>query len=220
MRSARAWPLKLKLALCSALVFIVGAGSVAWYVVRELREDFESLITRELVANAGFVARHLDGELNLRLGALATMAPIVSQLMRDNPLRMQAYLLDRKVTLRMISGNLFVISKESVRIAEAPDHGHVGSDYAGTPYVQAVLATGKPVILAQFGRHSGRPSVLIAVPLLDDQGKVIGVLCGSDVVARGSSLHLAGEIPKGGTGGYHVLAPSDGVIVTSTDDTR
>ena len=44
MRSERAWPLKLKLALCSVLVFIVGAGSVAWYVVRELREDFESLL--------------------------------------------------------------------------------------------------------------------------------------------------------------------------------
>ena len=99
----RTWPLKLKLALYSALVFIVGAGSVAWYVVHELREDFQSLIVRDQVTNVGFVARHLDGELSLRLGALTTMAPFVSQLMRDNPLRLQAYLLDRKVTLRMIS---------------------------------------------------------------------------------------------------------------------
>jgi len=216
----RTWPLKLKLALYSALVFIVGAGSVAWYVVHELREDFQSLIVRDQVTNVGFVARHLDGELSLRLGALTTMAPFVSQLMRDNPLRLQAYLLDRKVTLRMISGNLFVISKDSVRIAEAPDHGHIGSDYAAAPYVKAVLATGKPVFRAQVGRYSGRPGVLIAVPLFDDQGKVMGVLCGSDVIAPGSPLHLAGETPKDSTGGYHVLAPSDGVIVTSTDDTR
>ena len=92
-------------------------------------------------------------------------APTTPKSFQEIILRLQAYLLDRKVTLRMISGNLFVISKDSVRIAEAPDHGHIGSDYAAAPYVKAVLATGKPVFRAQVGRYSGRPGVLIAVPL-------------------------------------------------------
>ena len=113
------WPLKLKLALCSALVFIAGAASVAWYVVNELNEDVQPLIARDQSANAGFVAQHLDGELRLRLGALTTMAPLVSQMLRTDLPALQRYLLDRKVTLRMISGNLFVISKEMVRVAEA-----------------------------------------------------------------------------------------------------
>ncbi|HPU52894.1 MAG TPA: hypothetical protein PK359_15145, partial [Burkholderiaceae bacterium] len=162
------WPLKLKLALCSALVFIAGAASVAWYVVNELNEDVQPLIARDQSANAGFVAQHLDGELRLRLGALTTMAPLVSQMLRTDLPALQRYLLDRKVTLRMISGNLFVISKEMVRVAEAPDRGLTGSDYSASEYIRTVLATGKPVIVPRQGRFSGRPVVLVAVPLLDD----------------------------------------------------
>ncbi|MBP8306061.1 MAG: response regulator [Burkholderiaceae bacterium] len=214
------WPLKLKLALYGALVFIIGAGSVAWYVVDELRQDFQSLIARDQAANADFVARRLNDKLRLRLEALTLYAPQVSQLMRNDPLRLQPFLQDRKVTLRMFSRDIYVINKAAVRIAEAPDRGNVGSEYPTSPYVKAVLANGRPVVRAQMGRFAGTPVLIFAVPLFDDDGKVAGVLCGSELIAPGSPFHLSGDMPNGDTGGYHVLSQADGVIVTSTDPAR
>jgi signal transduction histidine kinase/DNA-binding response OmpR family regulator len=113
-----------------------------------------------------------------------------------------------------------VIAADRQRVAEFPPSGRIGQSYADTAYVNKVLSTGKPVIVPLIGRLARKPVLIVAVPVFDRTGHVIGVLCGSDLISRGSAFSFADEVKMGKSGGFHVVSLAENLIVTSTDPQR
>ena len=215
-----AWPLKLKLALFSVAIFVLGIASLSWFVVEGLRKDFSLLIHAEQQTTVNFVARTLERELDLRRNVLLAMAKQVSAILQKDPRQLSEYIATRAVSSTIFTRDIYVISRDGIRIGEAPDRGTVGSSYVDSDYFKEVLATGQPVISPRIGRFAKIPVLVVAVPVLDASGAVIAVLCGSELIAKGSPFHFPGEVHNGESGGFHVTSLKDGVFVASTDASR
>ncbi|RXZ33938.1 response regulator [Oxalobacteraceae bacterium CAVE-383] len=213
------WPLKIKLALFVMLIFAIGVGGLSAFVVGRLQHDFEQVISKEQTTTVGFVARTIDRELILRVNALTALAPQVVTLL-DNPQNLQAYLLDKVVANKIFSRDIFVISKDGIRVAESPVRGLIGGSYADAPYVKEALETGRPVVKPVIDGFARQHVLMVAVPLFGADGSVAGVLCGAELIGSGSFFHFSGEVRNGETGGFDVISPKDGVYVASTDTLR
>jgi signal transduction histidine kinase/DNA-binding response OmpR family regulator len=213
------WPLKIKLALFVMLIFAIGVGGLSAFVVGHLRNDFEQVISKEQTTTVGFVARTIDRELALRIGALTSFAPQVSTLLGDQA-ALQTYLKERVVANKIFSRDIFVVSKDGIRVAESPSRGFIGTSYADAGYIKEALATGKPVVKPLLDGFARQHVMVVAVPLFAADGSVAGVLCGAELIDTGSFFHFSGEVRNGETGGFDVISPKDGVYAASTDALR
>ena len=214
------WSLGMKLALAAMLIVVIGLGALSYYVVAGLRQDFERVVVTEQATTAAFVARAIDRELNLRINILQMLSEPVSKLLRDNPRQLPSYLADRTLTQKIFSRDIYLLSKDGVRIAEAPARGTVGNTYLDSPYFKEVMATGRTVVKPLLGRFAKQPVLIVAVPLFAADGSISGVLCGSELIVEGSPFHFSGETRNGASGGFHILSLKDRLFVTSTDPSR
>ncbi|WIT10389.1 response regulator [Paucibacter sediminis] len=212
--------LKFKLALFGILLSALGVGALSLYVVKGLRQDFQTLAAKGQSTTALFVARTLDEQLQLRVQALRALAPQVLTLLQSQPAALPAFLADKPVAATIFSRDIYLISRAGLRIAEAPARGFIGTSYADSSYFQQALSSGEPVIQPRMGRFAKQPVLIVALPLKDAAGRVVAVLCGSELLAPGSAFHFAGEVRNGETGGFHVVSLRDKLYVTSTDPKR
>ncbi len=214
------WPVKVQVALSAALVFVLGLGGLTLYVVGAVYQDSEALVGKEQATAARFLARTLDVELQFRLGALNGMAEVMGQMPDPSPEALQRYLETQQLATRVFTWDMYVLWKNGLRVAEMPPRGHVGVAYDDTEYFVKVLETGKPVIRAWMGRFARKPVLLVAVPIRDKAGALLGVLCGTEVIGPGSHFHLTHEVSNGATGGFHVYALDQGLYAASSDPRR
>ena len=213
------WPLKIKLALFVMLIFAIGVGGLSVFVVGRLQHDFQQVISKEQSTTVSFVARTIDRELVLRIDALNSLAPAVVERLNDSA-ALQAYLQDKVVANKIFSRDIFVVSKDGLRIAESPTRGLNGESYADAPYVIEALQSGKPVVKPLLDGFARQHVLMVAVPLFGADGAIAGVLCGAELIGAGSFFHFSGEVRNGDTGGFDVISPKDGVYVASTDTLR
>ncbi|HEY4075229.1 MAG TPA: cache domain-containing protein, partial [Herbaspirillum sp.] len=214
------WPLKIKLTLFVMVIFAVSIGTLSIYVVRGLRFDFSKVITKEQTTTVSFVARTVDRELALRIGALESLAPKAAILLANDLQGLPAYLLDKPVATRIFTRDIYIVSKDGVRIAEAPLRGYVGKTYTDSAYIKEVLATGKPVVKPLIGGFARQPVLVVAVPVFAADGSVAAVLCGAELLSAGSFFHFVGEVHNGDTGGFDIISLKDNVYAASTDPLR
>src|ERR1700730_11120020 len=214
-----AWPLKIKLTLLVMLIFVVGIGSLSVYVVGGLRTDFGRVIAKEQITTVSFVARAVDRELALRIGSLQSLAPKAGILLASDIEGLEAYLLDKPVAISIFTSDVYVVSKQGFRVAEAPLRGYLGQTYADAAYIKEVLATGKPVVKPLLSGLARQQVLVVAVPLFTAVGSVSGVLCGAELLNAGF-FHFVGEVRNGDTGGIDLISLKDGVYAASTDPLR
>ncbi|HWZ48452.1 MAG TPA: response regulator [Herbaspirillum sp.] len=214
-----AWPLKIKLTLLVMLIFVVGIGTLSVYVVGGLRTDFGRVIAKEQITTVSFVARAVDRELALRIGSLQSLAPKAGILLASDIEGLEAYLLDKPVAISIFTSDVYVVSKQGFRVAEAPLRGYLGQTYADAAYIKEVLATGRPVVKPLLSGLARQPVLVVAVPLFAADGSVSGVLCGAELLNAGF-FHFVGEVRNGDTGGIDLISLKDGVYAASTDPLR
>ena len=217
--NARPLPMKLKLALAGSMLFALGIGILSLYVSSRLQHDFEGMVAHQQKTAVDFVARSLDRELQLRINALEALARQISRQDQSNH-NPGSHLPEHPVAATIFSRDLYIISTAGIRIAEAPFRNNLGTDYNKTPYFQRVMSTGKPTVMALLGRFAKQPVIVIAAPIIDDKGEILGVLCGSELIVPGSPFHFSGIVRNGEYGGFHVFDQTDKIIAVSTDPER
>ncbi|MBC7858822.1 MAG: PAS domain-containing protein, partial [Burkholderiaceae bacterium] len=211
------WPLKIELALFATLIFVCGVAVLSWFVVEGLQNDFEHVVTAGQASTANYVARTVERELAQRVNALQVLAKQAGPMVKASPASLSAHLADKVVAQQIFNRDIYVLSLAGDRIAEAPARGFVGNSDIAADYFSEVMATGKPVIKAMLGRFVNQPVLVVAVPLRDEAGAIVGVLCGSELIDSGSAFHFAGEVRNGESGGFHIVSMREGLFVASTD---
>ncbi len=219
-RKIESLPLKIKAALFCALIFALGMGSLAYYVADALRRDSVVLIGQEQKTGADFLARTLEAELRLRLDVIDGLARHLVAQSLNSPRQIQTFLNEQTVASRIFSRDIYFIAANGIRTAEYPQRGHVGTPYNDSSYFISIRDARKPAIRVWFGRFAKKPVLLVAVPVIAADGTFLGALCGADVIAPGSPLHLTDEVHNGQSGGFHVYALDQGIFAASTDPTR
>jgi two-component system sensor histidine kinase/response regulator len=212
----KAWPLKLKLALLSMLIFVAGVGALAWGVVNTVRDDFIQVTVRQQKTTVDFVARSMDHELGLRLSALEVLASQAADHWLQGQADLQKLLASKVVTQKLFSADIYVINHAGQRVAQFQVDGAVELDYSQAPHFQQVLKTAKPVVLVQ-PQQGGEPVLLLAVPVRAADGSVLGVLCGVENIAPGSPFYFPGEVVNGVSGGFHIISLSQHLYVASSN---
>ena len=215
--------LSTKITLAALGIFLAGIWSLSFYAGQILRKDMEARLGEQQFATVSLVASQVESELATRLHALEVVARAAAKGMQESgPGAMQGFLEERVTLQTLFNGGVLILDQDGTAVADYPSTaGRLGVNYIDSEVIAAALheakaSIGKPVL----GRKLKMPLFGLAVPLIDDQGRVIGALSAAVNLGIPGFLDQITESHYGKTGGYVLIARQQRLIVTATDKTR
>lgn len=215
--------LKNRITVLTLGLFMLGIWSVTFYATRDLRQDMVALLGAQQYSTVSAVAKQINGELESKRLNLEALAAELAPRLADKPATLKLTLEDHRRHLGLFNGGLILAGPEGRVLVSVAD----SSDPAGGGQVvdEETLA----VALKQGRAYIGRPragqggqgaSLSMAVPIKAKGGRVVGALMGSIDLGQPTALDLMIESRYGQTGGFLVIAPQHGMVITATDKTR
>ena len=214
--------LKSRVTLITLLIVVASIWSLAIYASRMLREDMQQQIGAQQFATVSLVAAGINEQMEGRLGALKTIASEVTPGMLANPVAMQSLLVQRPLLQNLFNGGTFAIRANGTAIASMPLAAErLGVNYSDRNFIATTLKEGKATISQPLmGKKLRVPIVVMSVPIIDAQGKIIGALAGVTNLGTPNFLDKIAAGRYGATGGYLLIDPQHNLFVTATDKSR
>ena len=214
--------LKSRVTLITLLIVVASIWSLAIYASRMLREDMQQQIGAQQFATVSLVATGINEQMEGRLGALKTIAGEVTPGMLANPVAMQSLLVQRPLLQNLFNGGTFAIRANGTAIASMPLAAErLGVNYSDRNFIATTLKEGKATISQPLmGKKLRVPIVVMSVPIIDAQGKIIGALAGVTNLGTPNFLDKIAAGRYGATGGYLLIDPQHNLFVTATDKSR
>lgn len=211
--------LKTRVTLFTLAIFLVGIWALAFYASRMLREDMQRLLGEQQFSTASLIAAGINEQLNDRLRALEMVAATISPTMLDNTAALQAALEQRPTFQTLFNGGTFTTGTDGIATASVPRSAErLGVNYMGRDYIVAALKQGKTTVgQPAMGRQLLSPVLLMAAPIRDAQGSVIGALAGVTNLGKPNFLDRITNRGYGSTGTYLLAAPQHNLFITGTD---
>ena len=223
------WPvfvrhsLKSRITLATLTIFLVSIWGLAFYASRMLREDMQRLLGDQQFSTVSMIAAEVGQQLDDRLRALETTAGKITPAILGNPATLQKFLEDRPAVHSRFNGGIIALGADGTVIAEIPlSMGRIGVNYMGLDGPSGValregkVTIGRPIM----GKKHRAPVFVMAVPIRDAPGKVIGALSGVVSLGNPNFLDRITDNRYGKTGGYLLVEPQSRLIVTATDKSR
>ena len=172
--------LKVRATAFTLAIFVLGIPALSIFVSRSLQADMEQLLGEQQFSVVTSVAKTVNDDLTERLQALQTVAKDMDAALLARPATLQARLEQRPLLQLLFNGGVFVTGLDHVSVASVPlsieGATRIGINYSGRDFLATALrdgkvAIGKPVM----GKLLKSPIVVMAVPIFDPQGKVVGV---------------------------------------------
>ncbi len=208
--SQRYTSLQVRLTL---IVLIIAAPliiAITGYFVTQSDALSRDLVAKQLQLSQTTLARSTELWLNLNLNALQTMASRPDIVSMD-PLR-------QKPVLQSMSGSypymylVSVVDPSGMNTARNDDAAL--TDYKDRPWFQEIIA-GKPVSYqVLIGRTSEQPALVVSVPVVDAQEKLIGVAMFASTL---TDLAEQVKISKVGESGQAFIVDQNNRVVQHTD---
>ena len=211
--------LKTRITLATLLIFLAGIWSLSIYASRILRVDMERLLGEQQFSTVSMVAAQVERELEKRLEALELVAELSSEAMQAGPATMQLFLEQRSDLPTLFSDGTFAAQIDGTTTAAIPlASERIGMNYKDRDYLASALHEGKSTISRPvMGRTAQAPLIVMAAPIRDAQGRIIGALAGVTNLGVSSFLDQITEGRYGKTGGYLLVASQHRLIVTASD---
>ena len=214
--------LKARITLGALLVFTFFALLAGFVSDRMLRAKLERDLGAQQFTTANLLASHVDADLTERLGALQARAAQISTAMLAREIEVQLEL-DRSVELsNLFNAGVFVTRADGIGIADtAAGRKRIGVSFIDRDFMQAAIqlgraTIGKPVI----GKTLKTPIFVMATPIRDPQGQVLGVLAGVIDLTKPNFLDAVVKNEYGKTGGYLLVDKVHRLYVAGTDRSR
>ncbi len=135
---------------------------------------------------------------------------------------MQLFMEQRRELSLQFNAFTYASDAQGISVAAIPySVSRIGVDYSDREYLRAALDQGRTVIRKPImGRTSHATVIVVAVPIKNDQGKVIGGLSGVINMGLPNFFDQITESRHGKTGGFQLVAPQYRLIATATDKRR
>ena len=214
--------LKFRVTLFTLALFMLSIWSLAFYASRVLRNDMERVLGEAQFSTVSYVATSINTQLDSRLRALEILATDISPALLADPGALQRFLTRRPNFQALFNAGSYVTRTDGIVMASHPQSaGRLGKTASDRDYMIAALrdgktSVGKPIV----GRASRSPSMLMAAPIRDAGGRIIGALVGVTDLAQANFLDDFTNQRYGQTGGYLLVAPQHRLIVTASDKRR
>jgi PAS domain S-box-containing protein len=214
--------LNTRVPLFTLIIFLLGFWAMALYAGRVLREDMQHSLERQQFSTVSYVAAEINEEMDNRLRALRVAASEVTPDLLSKAPALQAYLEKHLVFHSFFNGGTLVIRIEGAQAASYPKlNGLSGVASADRLAILAELSKGKGSVVKAVRRGiQPTPVIVMAVPVRDVQGKLIGALAGMISLSMPNFLDKIAQNKYGKSGGYLLVSPQQRLIVMATDKTR
>jgi len=211
--------LKKRIIFTTLGIFLASLWSLSFYACQMLRKDMEHLLGEQQFSTVSMVAGQINRELERRIAALESVAALAGGPMQAGPSATQTFLEQRPDLRALFTGGIFTVRSDGERTAYDPYAAYrfginlIDRDYIAGPIFEGKATIGRPII----GRTEQAPVIVMAVPVRDNQGTVIGALAGSTILSVSTFMDPITENRYGKTGGYLLSAPKYNLYVTATD---
>jgi diguanylate cyclase (GGDEF)-like protein/PAS domain S-box-containing protein len=213
--------LKTRVTVFTLAIFLISLWSLAFYASQALRNDVQSLLSEQQLSTVSFIAAEVNQALNDQFNVLEKVAGRVSLAMLGHPATLQAFLEERLTLQGPFNGGIFVTQVDGVAIAGLPRSAEwVGVNDLDRDYIVSALkgkaTVGRPVM----SRVLQAPVFVMAAPIRDLQGAVIGALAGVTNLSQPNFLDRLTHGRYGQSGGYVLISPQHRLVVTASDKSR
>ena len=214
--------LKTRVTLFTLAIFVLSIWATTFFASRLLQGDMQRLLGEQQFSTVSVIASNVNDRLSDRLRALEAVAVQIDADLLAHTVKLQTRLAERPILPIMFNAGTFITGADGVAIASLPvSAGRIGVNYLDRDFIVAALkegraSVGRPVM----GKQLKSPVIVIAAPIRDRQGKVIGALAGVTDLSQPNFLDEITENRYGRSGGYLLNAPKERLVVTATDRTR
>ena len=214
--------LATRASLATSAVFLAGVAVMAVVSVKTFDNQLTAVLSSEQDLLVGRIAENVDYRIELLQNALRDSAAHIDE--HDlADLRSAREALERNDGLASVfDRSVFLFSDKGVLLTERPYRpDRVGQDATWRPYIRQTLQTARPVISEPFKTNAGDGNyvIVLTMPILSRDGKLIGLLTGSLGLTRPEML---GSVAKTriGQSGYISIVTSDGKLIINPDARR
>ena len=182
-----------------------------------LRTDIVQRIEKHEYRALQDFASHLDEKLQDSMDMLASEAMHMPEVSPHNITQLEKHL-SRQQALLTVYDDLYVFDAKGLLLVDWPEKpGRRMLDMSARDYVQGVVQKRETVISRPIlGKATRQPIVVVATPILNGQGELIGILGG---VINLYKPNMLGSIAtrKNGESGYYYLVSSERVRIAHPD---
>ncbi|KKN10664.1 hypothetical protein LCGC14_1034300 [marine sediment metagenome] len=169
-----------------AVIIILGSlatvGSVIYAAYGALLEDFENNLSAQQTNETARVSSLVSQNLEFRVNVLVQFASLLHEDNQLLPLTQLQRLLKRQQKLtELFRHSLIIFSPDATSLAESTFvPGRVGTYFGDLPHWKEAIRTLRPVISRPvIGRSTGVPLMIFIVPIMGDNGQLLGFVGGS-----------------------------------------
>lgn len=214
--------LSIRITLLVLLVFLVAVLALSLIATRLLQGDMERHLGERQFATATLIAAQIEREIAVRRQDLEAIATRASRATFADPSELQRFLEEHPAVSGKFSVGLFAVERGGRSIAFVP-YGpeRIGVDYADRDYIQTALREGKVSIGRPVtGRLVQAPVFVMATPVRNEHGDVIGAIAGSTSLAQASFIDDVTRSPLGHGDNFLLVDRRHRVIVAASDKSR
>ena len=194
--------LRTKATLLTTSLVLVLVGATGWWQYRRLSDEYVTLMRDQQQALTETAAADLDFKLGMHLASLARTARQADANTFADPTLQHRFLTDDD--LRSMFDGASMATLDGTLIATEPPIGS-RPNLADRDYFRRVRDTAEPAISAPLrSRTRNQPVVVMAAPVKDPGGRLIGVLMAA---LNLQSPNVLGDLSRAkvGQGGYYVI---------------
>jgi HAMP domain-containing protein len=214
--------LKTRVTLFTLAIFLISLWALAFYASRMLCNDMQRLLADQQFSTVSILATEVNHELGDRLNVLEKVAGKISPALLSDPAALQTFLEERLILQGPFNAGVIAYQIDGVAIAGLPRAAEwIGVNYMDRDYLVGALKKGKATIgRPVIGKVLRAPVFLMAAPIRDAQGAVIGALSGVTQLGLPNFLDEVIDGRYGKTGGYLLIAPQHRQVITASDKSR
>jgi len=209
--------LRFQLTLGVLLLQALCLTSLAIIAADRLQNSFLEQLEAQQVSNLDFVTKWLESAVTERIESLQAIGKSLPPENWSNSEVVQHHLANQSSINQLFSRDIHVISASGIRIAETPLRQNIGTDYRDSSPFRLAVESRRPVVTPRIGKNSRRPNLVFAVPIMNTDGIVVAVICGTEELMPGSNFYISDFAHNGQHGGYQVISLAERTYVASTD---
>jgi len=212
--SLRKLSIKSKAALVTTVGVLLLFAAFAMLEIHRVRAEMRALLGAQQLSLVARVADELDDKIRSTHGALIVTAQATPPAMAADLAAMERSLRDQP-GFRSLFDDVYLIGRDGRVLIDLPALERRGIDVRDREYFRRTMETRKPVISEPYmGRGRKEPTVMMTAPILDADGRVVGILAGAIHPLRPNFLGKLREARAGTTGRFALFGMDRTIIVS------
>ena len=214
--------LKTRILLAIIGLIAVGMWSLSYFISQMLHDSMRNQLGEQQRSTVAYVASQIDKEFASRLRTLELIASSLSSIGLEHQESLQLELDRQLIGQRLFNAGIWMTDRNGTAIADSiRQPSRIGVNYADRDYYQRTVNGNRSTISGpMIGRVHKRMIIIFSVPVHDQSGKVVGMLCGGSLLDQPSFLDAITQNRYGKTGSFLLVSPAERLIITATDAER